>query len=270
MKEFSLINELDLDFVTKWPHVIVMGKRLTLEQTKEIVFVCQKDLVDLDRMNQHKEAFKHFDVISGLAELDHYDSMVKYTIEYEIKRVLGILDLTHFSLHWVDSSYIYGNNGWLHPNGKIAHNKNMGKHPSVSELTEDLIALTEKFPFLDLKMIAHDGEYSEYIKRKIFVATLKDKTLTIREPEFDLGLSQEEIDDFNELKDKVYSNPLSFNKPVCSLPKEWMEDYANRIKRVIPMVLESKEVKESIDREERNRLRREENKRKESVMWNQQ
>ena len=143
----------------KWPQMRVIGKPVTVEQAKEIIFRTDSFLTESSQYaggNNHRFN-EEYRKESGLASLDQSD----WDADSTIREKLGVLSTNYVSNSWTSCAFIYGAHGWCHPNGNIFYEDNVGKWPSYEELLADWTALAEAFPFLDLHAMFMSGEGCE-------------------------------------------------------------------------------------------------------------
>lgn len=122
---------------TKWPRLIVVGEKISRDQAAEIIV--RTTQWPLSSNNQ--DADKIFNNLIAS--------------EKEFKKGLFFinpLDLSHLHNQRITTCYEGGPKGWVDWEGNIfTNNYNIGKWPSVKEVTQDWEIIAKEFPFLKLK-----------------------------------------------------------------------------------------------------------------------
>lgn len=146
----------------KWPALLVRGNTLTEEQANEVI-VRMTDpywLIGNDeewgRLTQ--EAF-------GLTFTERYDLENYKIYDRECQRIyreLGTVQSEYLGLaSRVYSAMIGGSYGWCDWSGAVESFYNVGKWPSVEELTRQWVDVARAFPFLTLRAQVFDCETVE-------------------------------------------------------------------------------------------------------------
>lgn len=142
----------------KWPQCVITGKKISIEQAKEILsktdtmFLCGYGGNDTKYNNE----------ICNIIGRPHNGDWKEVT---EFVKRNEPLELNYLDNSQISSCYIYGTNGWCHPNGDIFFNKNIGKWPSWDEIHEDCKEIAHRFPFLDMKVYLFNQEWSTGIDK---------------------------------------------------------------------------------------------------------
>ncbi|GGS85224.1 hypothetical protein GCM10010156_49800 [Planobispora rosea] len=141
--------------LTKWPRLLVVGDAVTREQANEILIrtntrhmhtndrVWETTVHDLFGIARDKHG--HPDWKSAQAFHDRY----------------GVLDLTYLANQRIASSWLGGAYGWCDWDGTIGcSNYNIGKWPTVEDVTEEWQAIAAAFPYLTLhaQLVTDEGE----------------------------------------------------------------------------------------------------------------
>ena len=151
--------------LTKWPRLLVTGEPVTREQANQILirtddwYMTVNDRAWEDVVNQIAREYgmpKEPQRGSNIAVwTDHYQAVSAW------RNALGILELDYLDNRRIASSWIGGPHGWCDWDGRIGcSNYNIGKWPSVEEVTEDWTAIAAAFPYLDLhaQLVTDEGE----------------------------------------------------------------------------------------------------------------
>jgi len=232
----------------KWPHCIIKGKKVSVDQAKDIIF-------KLDRyftcdIKPHSNDMKHilnryrrrsglylfddcYDIIKKMGpkspstSVYGYDHGLLMTMHERIQDYLGVCDdLEYIKCDIADSCYIGGPNGLVDPSGNIHFDKNIGKYPSVEEVHKELLYISKTFPFLDMTVSLYDIEKcmrDEQSANCMVSFIVKNGNVTVTN--FDLGM--DEFTNANSLE--TYSDLLPYNRGSCGIPEEWFDDYADRV-----------------------------------------
>lgn len=132
----------------KWPGLLVVGQSVTRDQAAEIlVRTC------VWPMNSNNK--KHDEMFNNLISPPK-----------EFKKGLfkiNPISLAYLSNDRITTCYIKGPKGWMDWNGRVfTNNYNIGKWPSLQEVTIDWQVIAQNFPFLNLKCQVLDGETCDY------------------------------------------------------------------------------------------------------------
>lgn len=160
--------------LTKWPRLLVQGKRVTEEQANEILIrTCCPEYLG----SSNDRAFvEQVNQVMGYLDWDHWHEIPELR-EDSTKRIawmkerwaqrdnrteeLGILGLEYLYTSRIVSAYLFGPHGWCDWNGNIfCDNYNIGKWPSTGVVTDEWGQIADAFPYLDLRaqLITREGE----------------------------------------------------------------------------------------------------------------
>lgn len=215
----------------KWPAIKIIGKPISIEQAKDIIFRCDPFLTDIFGYiggNDHEFAEEYFRK-SGLERLKDRSEDV-YDVFYEH---FGIISnrLQYLEIDLGSSSYIYGPTGWCNINGEIyLENKNIGKWPTVLEIYDDWKIIAEAFPYLDLICTVFDDEYCEDDKKPLVSFIIKDGMVELSEP----------LKSYRTVPANIPSEPL-IDRYGClgrelGLPEKWYDEFASKILKYVDSI----------------------------------
>jgi hypothetical protein len=154
--------------LTKWPLLLVSGEPVTEEQANEILVRTNSYFMGNDR-----EWVRFVRKTFGLPEEEWVPREIQDPAERlawwrehnrkedEARAALGLLDLEYLYNDRITSSWIGGPHGWCNWNGEIGTaNYNIGKWPTVEEVTEEWQLIATSFPYLDLtaQLVTDEGE----------------------------------------------------------------------------------------------------------------
>lgn len=148
---------------SKWPALLVRGVTLTEEQANEVIvrstslyLLCGNDRAWGDQVH---EAYGVAPRLARSAEYNRYGREVD-----AVERRLGIVGTEYLGLEGrIYSAMIGGSYGWCNWNGEVRSAYNVGKWPSVEELTDQWTDVARAFPFLSLTAQAFDCETCELL-----------------------------------------------------------------------------------------------------------
>ncbi len=180
----------------KWPCLLVQGKKVTKAQAAEIIVATQSSPVihcnDIGVESKLRDLFE----IKQEKGSDSYYHNDEDSVQSAIKSY-GMLSLFYLTNNQICSSWIGGPHGWCHWNGNIlANNYNIGKWPTVEEVTEDWSKIAEKFPFLTLKsQLLNEEACSDFVEQmKPLVEFVVEKgKVTVNEHPSDMILQPNSI-----------------------------------------------------------------------------
>lgn len=163
----------------EWPQCVITGKSVSVEQAADII-------------SRTDDFFGYFDSYgnNGIAEADIKSLMGIAPYINHVKQAADVWgagcdmnDVTSIVLRrvkteyikndWISSSFIFGAHGWCHPDGTIAFTDNVGKWPRLEEINEDLVAIAEAFPYLDMAVTLMSGEQFDDNKSAVVTFTVK-------------------------------------------------------------------------------------------------
>jgi hypothetical protein len=171
--------------LTKWPRLIVVGKKVTETQANEILLRTDSWWLSTNDKRWQAAIYE----LAGIPTNPEYG----WPQPSDFTREINALQLHYLHNEQIVSSWIGGPHGWCSWDGSIGcSHYNIGKWPSVEEVTEDWRAIAAAWPFLDLRaqLIPDEGEAEapavEWRVRAGAVEEVKPgKTLT--PPTLDLG-----------------------------------------------------------------------------------
>jgi len=152
----TLPKEMADIYLPKWPGLIVAGDSVTKEQAAEIIV-----RTDSFRFSTNNERWKRTLAETLGAELDKYGFMSNID---ESRRKYRVLSLNYLHNSRIATSYIGGSHGWINWDGTVGCDSyNIGKHPSVGEVYEDLRDIAKTWNFLNFKvqLLNHENGYPE-------------------------------------------------------------------------------------------------------------
>ena len=160
MKEYKY---KDFGELIKWPQCVITGKKISIDQAREILSKTDSMFVYEYDGNRHKYNAEIYKIIGRpqiYADNKPEDICGLYDTIDEFREKNGMLCLHYLYNSHISSCYILGTHGWCHPNGTIFFNDNIGKWPSWVEVHEDCKMLAHTFPFLDMKVFLFNQEWS--------------------------------------------------------------------------------------------------------------
>lgn len=142
----------------KWPALIVVGEKVTKDQAAEILVRTASWPVS---SNAHKKDAE-FNEAAGFPKEGLYSWDMNESAEAREARYsqiearyeeLGIVRRLHYLKNsQITSSWIGGPHGWCDWDGNICtHEYNIGKWPSLEDVTEEWEGIAKAFPFLTLR-----------------------------------------------------------------------------------------------------------------------
>lgn len=141
--------------LTKWPRLLVVGEPVTPEQANEI-------LLRTDSWNMLTNDRHWVRMVSNLigVAVDEHDRPDWRAVK-DFAKSIRVLDLGYLDNSRIMCSWIGGPKGWCDWGGTIGcANYNIGKWPSVEDVTGDWQTIAATFPFLSLKAqcVPDEGE----------------------------------------------------------------------------------------------------------------
>lgn len=160
-------------FDDKWPRLIVDGKSVTADQAEQILIRTNGWYLHCNDPQWEEGARKILGMVDMFAEMDHSrrdePGYISSLIDESDRAMdaLGVLRLQYLDNNRIATSYFGGVHGWCNWNGRIGcADYNIGKWPSVDEITMDWKRIARAFPFLSLRCqvvsMLYDDQYHEY------------------------------------------------------------------------------------------------------------
>jgi hypothetical protein len=164
----------------KWPAFLVKGDSVTEERAAEILIRTDYGIPDFryagnDKYHaqllsnlfgipeEYEDGVRHPEKRTKAQEAKQTDEMrIRWASMEALEKKLGKLSLNYLQNSWIVSCYIGGPHGWCNWDGEIGNNDtNIGKWPSVEEVTKDWEQIATAFPFLNLEcqLCNHEAGY---------------------------------------------------------------------------------------------------------------
>ena len=150
------------EITTKWPAVRIIGKSVSVKKALDFIWKTDYALQNPKHACNDREFCDELEKWLGFTTYESKDYRSLYKKRNNIIRHRGQLyELEHFSSHWVASSYINGPHGLVSPQGEISLCRNFGKWPTIGQIENELIILTNNFSWLSFTMGLWDPSYDE-------------------------------------------------------------------------------------------------------------
>lgn len=143
----------------KWPRLIVVGESITPAQAEQVIVRTDSGYLHCNDRPWEKAARKIMGLYDFMEDRDESRLDERGYIlsginqEREARTALGMLELHYLHNTQIAGAWIGGGTqGWCHWDGRVGSASwNIGKWPSVEEVTEDWKRIAAAFPFLDLR-----------------------------------------------------------------------------------------------------------------------
>ena len=183
--------------LTKWPRLIVVGEKVTGEQANEILV--RTFHWHYFSTNDHEWERMVANLVG--APPDYHEATIKngmssedwHALQDEFLATMHELDLAYLYNERIMSSWIGGPHGWCDWDGTIGTSEyNIGKWPSIQDVTEDWKEIAEAFPFLTLtsQLVPDEGDAEMSVVR----FEIAEGTVSVIEKEEPLLRQPEELD----------------------------------------------------------------------------
>lgn len=150
---------------SKWPAMVVSGKKLTEQQAAEVLIRTDYHLPDFSYAGNDKHHARRLNRLFNFPDqpdrgLENVSDWNAYYLKVEeLKNRLGVMSLEYVGNAQIVSSWVGGPHGWCNWNGDVFCNSyNIGKWPEVREVAAEWGMIAEAFPFLDLRCQLFRGE----------------------------------------------------------------------------------------------------------------
>lgn len=152
----DLIKQLP-DIENKWPMMAVRGKKVTVEQAKDIIRCVDNFFDPTDGFCGNDRDFEdalrkelNLKKAPGWGEEKQDESYAEY--RQRVENCSSYIFMEHFNTRWISSCFVGGPYGWIHVDGEIYFEDNIGKWPTWEEIIDDLAILADRFPYLDMEV----------------------------------------------------------------------------------------------------------------------
>jgi hypothetical protein len=143
----------------KWPRLVVCGESVTPAQAEQIIVRTNGPYLHCNDRQWERDARRIMGLFSAIDEMDtsrrDETGYLRHLFEKEHESfdAIGMLRLQYLTNQRIASAYIGGGtHGWCNWDGTIqSADYNIGKWPTVGEVTDDWKQIARAFPFLNLK-----------------------------------------------------------------------------------------------------------------------
>ena len=173
----------------KWPQCVIVGKKVTIDQAKEILRRCDLFFYGYgsNQVKYDKKLWKLIKFPEEYSEGEDFQTSIKSLRDWQDK--YGMLDLEYLTTDTISTCFIGGLHGWCNPNGDIFFNDNIGKWPTWEEVHEDCATIAKAFPFLDMQVYLFNQEafcendaWYDYEKKCVGGFKIKDGEVQLLDP----------------------------------------------------------------------------------------
>ena len=162
--------------IEKWPICAIFGEPITKKQADEIIRRTDEFFFNGTSGNDDKwkaKAKKILNIPNSNDFRPDDDDTARDTFDEWYGRYEEARDayhkrwqwiyLYHVSNEWISTCNGRGFDGWCHPDGTIRYNQNIGKWPSIEDVTHDLELIAKEFPFLHFfcTIVNHNYDYDK-------------------------------------------------------------------------------------------------------------
>ena len=166
----------------KWPALVVVGDNVTKDQAKEILIRTTSTYFHCNDREWNQTLARVFGYGTDEIGNAEWESLQR------ICKELDIINLEYLANDRISSSYVDGPHGWCDWNGNIGCNShNIGKWPSVEDVTEEWTKIAKAFPFLNLKAQLFDGEHCEEGTKPLVEFQVANGKLSVTPPQGTIG-----------------------------------------------------------------------------------
>jgi hypothetical protein len=240
----ELENPLFDKGLPKWPQLYTTGKKVELDQAKEIIRRTDYFLISGNGGNDHawdKRMAQRF-------RMPHYHDYLRdpkepidwkknWAMAQKWRELWGVVNTNYIHNSWLSCAFIYGPHGWCYPDGAISYTDNVGKYPDVKDVYEDWVTLAREFPFLDLASTLMSGENCEDGAEPVVTFLVKNGEVQIVEG----ARSHHEPYPFarghdfdTAIKSIAYLHPNA--REHASIREEWYEEWEKKAIEITPLV----------------------------------
>lgn len=208
--------------------MLVTGKKVTVDQAKEIIFRTDNSLISPEYAGNNHEWREWYSAASGY-------NKIKGDWGLQLDLCDAVMVSTGYVTNdWAASAYVYGPHGWCHPDGTICSFDNVGKWPSVEEVLRDWTELAKAFPFLDLHVTLMSDEHCEDVSQALVNIRVVDGVASLEEPNLEPHTANPK--GYGDKTDAIFAL-LSHTRNEHGLPPEWYDEYAARVNTIVDDIL---------------------------------
>lgn len=142
--------------LTKWPRLLVAGDAVSEDQADDILVRTDGWYMATNDRSWQATVYR----IAGIEVDDRYGWPATAALQ-DFRTRARVLDLSYLNNSQIASSWIGGPHGWCSWSGEIGcSTHNIGKWPSVEDVTEDWQSIAAAFPYLALRaqLVTDEGE----------------------------------------------------------------------------------------------------------------
>ncbi len=172
----------------KWMGLVVVGKKITEEQAKEIIvrtsglYFCSNDHKFVQELYEHIFNKKLDHIVYHASICEFCDD--KKELNFAMKRYGILPGIEYLKNSQIVSSYIGGPHGWCNWDGTIFTNSyNVGKYPSKEYIFKEWKEIAREFSYLDLKCQLWNGEVCDEDNAPYVQYNVKNGKVKVVEPE---------------------------------------------------------------------------------------
>ncbi len=169
----------------KWPQMYTTGKPVSEDQAIEIIR--RTDYFFRSMGGNDEEFTNKIRTSVGMPILDYRAGHEKAFHEAcktqdAWRQKWECLWTSYVDNDWITCSYIYGPHGWMHPDGSVGFEDNVGKWPEAEEVLTDWKKIAKIWDFLDVGVTLMSGEHCEDGTRPVVSICVKDGGACLVDP----------------------------------------------------------------------------------------
>jgi hypothetical protein len=169
----------------KWSQLVVVGDKLTPEQTAEVMIRTSSLYFISNDLEFERELYavidKSFDYIYFSS--DEFKVNIERANRLKAETSLDLLELRYLENSRILSSWVGGSYGWLSWDGGIGcSNYNVGKWPTAEEVYKDWQQVARAFPYIHLRCQLMSGEASNQNVRPLVEYVVSGGNVEVKVP----------------------------------------------------------------------------------------
>lgn len=223
----NAINDTNIG-LPKWPQMKVSGRPVTVEQAKEIIRRTDSFFTNGYYSNDR-------DFVKSVCRAVGLPNWAEVNIHEQVDfekwyNAWEPVTTNYVCNSWVSSSFIFGPNGWCHPDGTIEYVHNIGKWPTVQEVLDDWTKLVTTFPFIELDCVLMSGESLNNDNRPVVGFIVSNGAVEVvagDDPRL-FAVYAEPSDRQGDLHDALSALMEPGFRRECGIPLEWIEEWGNK------------------------------------------
>jgi hypothetical protein len=214
----------------KWPQMLVTGKKVTVDQAKDIIFRTDLFFVDECKYSggnctEFNDAYREAALLNALR--DKYDNKwsILSPLLQQLREYVSHIELEYTGNRYGSSAFVYGAHGWCQPDGTISFNFNVGKWPSTESIYNEWQSIASAFPYLDLHVTLMNDEWGQPDALPLVNIRVVDGHAILQHPDVSVHTKKQ-----TPVLADMLSRSVNRELGLCN---DWYNEYAAKVAQAI-------------------------------------